>query len=369
VRIVPIANINLDNLRYNYSTIRRKTGDAKIFAVVKADAYGHGLMPISRSLEKMGIDGFCAAVISEIEKLIQAGISKPILHLGRLHKEVLELNYHTNIWYTVNAVDDIPLLKWATNRSSDPIVVHLKIDTGMGRMGVPMRDAPEIAHTLSQMSGVHLKGLWSHLATSDESDSQYFYQQLKRFSDTLKTIMSRIDGITHLHIANSAAMLRYPESHFTMVRPGLALYGASLIQDNETVLRPVMSLNAPVTLIKYMKTGDSIGYNRTEILRRDKTIAIVQAGYADGIPIEASNRGYARWKNELYPIIGKISMDMLVLDVTDSDITPGQIVNLWGSDDPRMRVESIASALGKLPYELLTSISDRVEKQYTGTPV
>ncbi|NQU68431.1 MAG: alanine racemase [Candidatus Marinimicrobia bacterium] len=365
MRIVPSADINLENLRYNYGVIRERTGDARIFAVVKADAYGHGLIPIAKSLEKMGIDGFCVAVISELEQLISGAITKPILHLGRLHKEVLEIKHQYNIWYTVNSFEDISLLEWASKKRTAPIVVHLKIDTGMGRLGIPVEESMKLAIALTKIPYVKLEGLWSHLSTSEEENGDYFYRQLELFKLTTKKIQSKIGGIKFLHLANSAAALKYPESHFNLVRPGIALFGATTSKPHQSVLKPVMSLNAPVSLVKHLKKGDSIGYNRTEILKQNKTIAIVQAGYADGISVQSSDSGFGLCKGQLFPFIGKVSMDMLTIDVTGSDIQPGDMVNLWGGNHPKMKVEAVAASLGKIPYELLVSISGRIEKKYT----
>ncbi|MFQ6610137.1 MAG: alanine racemase [Fidelibacterota bacterium] len=366
MRIVPTADINLNHLTHNYQIIRNRIGDARMFGVIKANAYGHGIIQIAKSLEQAGIDGFCVAVISEIEQLINAGIRLPILHLGRLHKEILELNHSRNIWYTVNSFEDLEILQHASQRGQDPIVVHLKVDTGMGRLGVPLSESLKLAEALVKIPHVKLEGLWSHLSTSEEDDEHYFLKQLNLFSDFTSEIRSVISGIQFCHIANSSAVMKYPQSHFDLVRPGISLYGSLSNKAELHNLKPVMTMNAPVTLVKHLLKGDSVGYNCTYILNENSTIAIVQAGYADGIPLNASNRGKVCWKGNFFPIVGKVSMDMLAIDVTGSSIKTGDIVNLWGGENDHMRVERVAASLEKIPYELLVSVSSRVERNYIG---
>jgi len=364
VRIVPTADIRLDRLKHNLNEIRTLVGPSKIFAVVKANAYGHGLVPIARALEKYGTDGFCVAVISEIEQLLNSGITKPILHLGRLHKETLEINHPGNLWLTVNTFDDIPLISRAAIKQDQSVIVHLKIDTGMGRLGIPVSDAMKLADEIVNIPNVKLEGIWSHLSTSEEENRDYFSRQLDLFKNVAEQIKLNIPEIKYLHLANSAAILKYPESHFDMVRPGIALYGSSITKDVTHSLRPVMSMNAPVTMVKQLKSGDSVGYNRTYILKRDTTIAVVQAGYADGIPIELSNCGEVWAKDQSYKIIGKISMDQTAVDVTHSPLKPGEMVTFWGGSASESKVETIAAKAGKIPYELLVSVSGRAERIY-----
>lgn len=361
MRITPIAEINLQHLKENFQLIQRLCPDAAVMPVVKADAYGHGIIPITNALINAGATGFCVALISELERLINHNISLPILHLGRLYKELLQLTINRNIWCTLNSVDDLQLLDDHFTKTGSITTVHMKIDTGMGRLGVLPEEAFEIANALSNHPGVNLEGLWSHLSTADEKDPSYSNYQIKLFDETTTKIINTIPGISYRHIANSSAIIKYSKSHFNMVRPGIALYGVLPYDDPKSKLKPVMEFKAPVTLIRKMSKGSSIGYNRKYILDTDRIVATVQAGYADGVNTALCNTGCVSFGSKLLNIVGKISMDQMAIDVTGIKIKPGDFVTIWGGDNKETQVEKVASGISKIPYELLTSLSNRVE--------
>ncbi|MBT3250975.1 MAG: alanine racemase [Candidatus Marinimicrobia bacterium] len=363
MRITPIAEINLQHLKENFQQIRNMCPESAVMPVVKADAYGHGIIPITTTLLNAGASGFCVALISELESLINLNVNVPILHLGRLYKEILQLTINRNIWCTLNSVDDLQILDTHFRDTGSKTTVHMKIDTGMGRLGVLPEDALDIADRLVNHPGIKLDGLWSHLSTAEENDPSYYNYQINLFNEITARIINKNPGISYRHIANSSAILKYPKSHFNMVRPGIALYGALPYADAKSNLKPVMAFKAPVTLIRKMSKGSSIGYNRKYKLDTDRMIATVQAGYADGVNTALCNIGQVSFGSKLLNIVGKISMDQMAVDVTGVKINPGDLVTIWGGDNRETRVEKVASGIDKIPYELLTSLSNRVEKK------
>jgi len=226
MRITPIAEINLQHLKENFQQIRNMCPESAVMPVVKADAYGHGIIPITTTLLNAGASGFCVALISELESLINLNVNVPILHLGRLYKEILQLTINRNIWCTLNSVDDLQILDTHFRDTGSKTTVHMKIDTGMGRLGVLPEDALDIADRLVNHPGIKLDGLWSHLSTAEENDPSYYNYQINLFNEITARIINKNPGISYRHIANSSAILKYPKSHFNMVRPGIALYGA-----------------------------------------------------------------------------------------------------------------------------------------------
>ncbi len=359
----PVAEIHLGRLVSNYRYIKTLTGSAAVMPVVKANAYGHGMIAVASALQDAGADGLCVALAQEVKSLIDSGIDLPILHLGRIHKELLEYAGKRNVWVTISSFEDISLLKDYSVTTESPVTVHLKIDTGMGRMGVMPDDALTIARQITRIHNVNLAGVWSHPATAEEPESDYFRHQLKLFVEVLQKIKNEIPGIRHAHFANSAAIIRYPESHFSMVRPGLAIYGVSPPGMVVKQLKPVMVLKAPVSLVKDLPAGSSVGYNRTFTMKEDGRIAIVQAGYADGMRTEFSNKIQVWHGDTPLRVVGKISMDQFTVDVTDHSIATGDMITIWGGGENSL-IEYISRETGRIPYELMVAVSSRVKRIY-----
>jgi len=359
----PIARINLQNLVENSRYIQQQIGEAKILAVVKADAYGHGLPEIARKLENAGVYGFSVALYSEIQALLSEGITRPILHLGRLHIEILDLCKKGQVRCTVNSLNDIDLIeKYAS--ADDLIKVHLKIDTGMGRMGIHYKDAESIIKRLYNNQFIQLEGIWSHLATSENENLTIMRHQVDRFSNLTEKVKENYPEVRYFHIANSAAMLKSSDTHFNMVRPGVALYGVSPFSKVIPELKPVMRFEAPLVLRKRMEPGQTIGYGCTYSVEQAGDYGIIQAGYADGVPTAFGRNGEVYTRGGYLNITGRISMDMCSVNCSESDIEDGVNVTFWGQDDYRNRVEFLAAKCKMLPYELLTGISKRVKRIY-----
>ena len=357
----PAADIYLNRLIQNYHVIREIAGNANIMAVIKANAYGHGAVPVARVLSDEGVHGFCVALGSEAEELINAGIQEPILHLGRISNNNLELYKSGQVRCTINTIEDVKeLAKFGTPNS--PVFAHLKIDTGMGRMGVRLEEAESIMKSLIDIPEIRVEGVYSHFATAEENDTQYRDWQLDQFQIVVKMAKEILPDVKHFHIANSAGILNYPDSHFNMVRPGISLYGVSPLGKPHDKLKPVMKMKAKVILVKKMKAGESVGYNRLYTAKQDENIVLLQAGYADGIPIVFSNSGSVDIKGTQFPIAGKVSMDLVAVRCEGGDIADDDEAVFWGGDHENTQLEYLAIKYGKIPYEFLTGVSARVAR-------
>ena len=357
----PEADIYLNRLIHNYHVIRKMTGEASIMAVIKANAYGHGAIPVARMLSDEGVHGFCVALGSEAEELINAGIQEPILHLGRISNSYIELYKSGQVRCTINTIEDVSELeKYGTPNS--PIFAHLKIDTGMGRMGVRFEDSEFIMKSLMDIPTIRVEGVYSHFATAEENDTQYRDLQLDQFQKVVKLAKDILPETKYFHIANSAGILNCPDSHYNMVRPGILLYGVSPLGKAHDKLNPVMKMKAKVVLVKKMKAGESVGYNRLYTAQKDENIALLQAGYADGIPVVFSNSGSVEIKGAQYSIAGKVSMDLVAVRCEDGNISDNDEAVFWGGDHKNTRLEYLAIKYGKIPYEFLTGVSARVAR-------
>ena len=257
----PEANIYLDRLQKNYQFIQSMVGSAKVMAVVKADAYGHGAIPIAESLSDAGVYGFCVSLTSEIRDLIYANIKNPILHLGAISSDALDVYESGQARCTINSIQDIKILENHGCQHNIRIIAHLKVDTGMGRLGVHYDDLYKILLALSECRYIDIEGVYSHFSTAEEKNIEYRDWQLIRFKKVIAMTEKILPDIKYRHLANSAAVLTCPESHFNMVRPGISLYGVTpLCEPNEHLL-PVMKMKAPVAIIKDFNITGSQNHN------------------------------------------------------------------------------------------------------------
>ena len=359
----PEADIYLDRLRGNFRIIQSLVGNAKVMAVVKANAYGHGLIPMAKTLSESGVHGFCVALASEADELICSGIQEPILHLGRIHKRNLEIYNSGQVHCTINSIDDVKEIK-KYHSGSEPINAHLKIDSGMGRMGVRFEETKSIMKVLCDLPGIKVEAVYSHFSTAEEIDTEYRDWQLGRFREVVKLANDILPETSYFHLANSASILNCPDSHFNMVRPGISLYGVSPLELSHENLKPVMKMKASVVIVKKMKAGESVGYNRLYTAEQDENIALLQSGYADGIPVIFSNSGSVEIKGSHYPIVGKVSMDLVAVRCTGGNISEGDEAIFWGSDHGNTQLEYLAKKYNKIPYEFLTGVSNRVKRNF-----
>jgi len=364
------AEINLANLRHNLRVVQRAT-KSPVWSVLKADAYGHGAKAVARTLERAGTGGICVALLEEAIELREAGIKIPILVMGGYYGGAWgELLRHdlTPVVYDPSHVE--ALADEVRFSGSEPIAVHLKVDTGMARLGVAPREVVSLARALLRHPEVVFEGLMTHFACADSGETESVDHQLSVL-DAVTADLASIGLSPKLrHAANSAALFQCPRSHLDAVRPGLAIFGieprVGLAQD----LRPAMCLRSEIVALRDLAPGDAVGYGATWTARRPSRIATVPLGYADGLGRGLSNKGHVLVRGRRAPIVGTVSMDMIMADVTDvagaelrdEVVALGSQRGLLGTDE--ITVAEMAAHLGTIPWEVLTNVSRRVPRFY-----
>ncbi len=348
------AIIDLSALRHNLSVVRSLCPDSRIMAMVKADAYGHGLIAAAQALHHA--DGFAVARLDEALQLRRAGVQQRILLLGTL-LDTLDLQLCSSQHIDVTAHDLTTVRNIAALANYHPLRVWLKLDTGMHRLGLSNADFTAAEHMLRDHPGIIELSHLSHLSSSEDLASDTTDSQLRAFD------AARANSARPASIANSAAIIARPVTRREWVRPGIMLYGINPFGDAHPLpLQPVMSLRANVLSVRRIASGESVGYNRTWTARRDSVIAAIGIGYGDGYPRHAPN-GTPVWiNNQRAPLAGRVSMDTITVDVTDIDnVQVGIEAILWGNE---LSVELVAKHAGTISYELLTAIGHRVTREY-----
>lgn len=365
------AEIDLDALAYNMKEIRKRTKpEAKIMTVVKTDAYGHGAVEIAETLLENGADCLAVAMLDEAVELRRSGITAPILILGLTHPEYYEAVIREEVAQTVDSFEQAEALSKAATGLGKKAVVHLKLDTGMGRIGFTCResDVEEIKRIVS-LPNLSVEGVFTHFAKADEADPAYTQEQFGRFMGFLERLEKEGVHIPVRHVSNSAATLRFPEMHLEMVRPGIILYGYYPSGDFEkgiADLRPVMSLRARITHIKEMSEGETVSYGGTYQVKGRQKIATVPVGYGDGYFRILSGKAKMLVKGETVPVVGRICMDQSMIDVSSvHTIHVGDEVVIFGHEGGKtLSLDALAEEAGTIPYELLCAVSRRVPRVY-----
>ncbi len=364
------AEINLDNLAFNIRQIRGITKeDSKILAVVKADAYGHGIVETSRVLLENGADGLGVAILDEAVSLRENGFNVPIVILGYTPVSDFPQIVKHNLIQTIYDYSHAEILSHEALRKNLRIPVHIKIDTGMGRLGfLPVKDSVDILANIMDLPGIYVEGIYTHFSNADSSDSGYTQEQLEHFLGFLGKLEDRNIRIPIRHAANSAGILNYPQAHLDMVRPGIILYGLlpATPLHNAPQLKPVMSLKARVASVKNLPEGTSISYGCTCTLERNRLIAVLPLGYADGYTRHFSNNSFALVGGHRVPLIGRVCMDQVMVDVSEvPDIQIGDEAVLLGQQhDSEITAEELALRAGTINYEIVCMISNRVPRRY-----
>ncbi|MFC1481032.1 alanine racemase [Candidatus Neomarinimicrobiota bacterium] len=363
---VPQAKIHLNRLVHNYNSVKKIVGGAGVMAVVKADAYGHGMLPISMALAEAGTTAFGVATLTEALDLKKAGLTPFILHMGRFEPDRLNEYVEHDLRLSIQALEDIDILESAHAANGAEFIAHLKIDTGMTRMGVPYEQGVEALERINALPFIKLEGLYSHFATADEAEQSYLRYQLIRFTQFAHMTRKMGMQVDYFHTANSAAILQDAASHFNMVRPGLLLYGAVPAGHLDLPFepKPVMDLWAPVVLNRQLAKGTPIGYGREYRAPEKGETAVLQIGYADGFPVSLSNKGLVEINGQIRQILGRISMDLSNIDITGMDVKLGERALVWGMGSETVRIEQQALRAGTIPYELLTGLGKRVVRIY-----
>ncbi|MBU4128536.1 alanine racemase [bacterium] len=363
------AEIDLAALIHNFKEIRKKVGpDVGVMAIVKAQGYGHGMVQVSRPLEKEGVNYFGVTSPTEAFLLRKEGIESPILILGPTLLEKIEKIIKKNITQTICTKEMALALQGECKRFKKRLKVHIEVDTGMGRTGVPHQRALKLIKEIIKIPELVVEGIFTHFSTADEEDKSFTKEQIKKFKEILEKLEKEKINIPLKHAANSAGILGFPESYFNMVRPGLALYGIypSRYVSRSLDLHPVMSLKSKVIYLKRVKKGATISYGKTYVTNKNTTIAILPIGYEDGYNRLLSNKGEVIIRGKRVRIAGRVCMDQTIIDVGEvPDVKVGDEAVLIGKQGgERVSVEEIAEKVNTVPHEVVCRIAGRVPRVY-----
>lgn len=367
-----VATIDLEALRWNLSVIRRRADDARILGMVKANAYGHGIDRISRALIDDGVDALGVAFVEEGVLLRKIGINVPILVLTPIEPAEASSAVEHGLWTVVCSVESGRAIAQCAQNSGRIAEAHLYIDTGMHRDGVSPDNALAMLEELDKLSALSVTGICTHFATSDLLNDPFISEQLSEFNRILDAALSSGRSFAYIHAANTGAIWQKRESHFTLVRPGLSLYGYAAPSEEELLLRPVMSISTRVGSRRRIRAGETVSYGRKFMASSDTTILTLPIGYGDGYLRALTGKTMCLIRGKEYPIVGVICMDECMVDVGNDDVSVGEEAIMLGrQSDEHGRVRSIdaeqlASWAGTIPYEITTAVSARVPRRYIG---
>jgi alanine racemase len=362
--------VDLDALTHNLRALRAHAG-VPVMGIVKANAYGHGLVPVGLHLQRQGVEQLGVAFLEEGVALRRAGVTVPILVMGGIFGPQAAALIANDLEITVSSIDKLRQVEAAAEAVGRRAVVHLKIDTGMERIGVHSYHAGPFIEAAVASGWCTVKGVYSHLACADDPDSAMTGQQLERFHEACAHF-GRIGAPMPIrHVANSGGVLHFPASHLDMVRPGIALYG--VLPDpaaRATVeLRPVLSLVSQVVYFKVVPTGQPVSYGATWAPQRDTRVVTIPIGYGDGWPRALSSRGEVLIRGIRHPVVGRICMDQFMVDLgpDGTAYNEDEVVLIGGQGTEAIRCEDVATAAGTIPYEILVNLNTRIPRDYLRT--
>lgn len=376
------AEIKLTNLEYNYRNIcehvHQISPDTKVLSVVKADAYGHGAVEVAKTLSAIGTDYFAVATAPEAAKLRDAGVNDPILILGYVDEHDIPYLIENRIAVALCDEHMAQMFSEAAQKVGKPIHVHIALNTGMTRIGFEAdADEESIEKIVSAVSlpGIATEGIFTHFAVADTADGNHYTdEQFQRFCAVVEALSARGITLTYRHCANSGAILQYPETvnlklsngepAFTMVRAGIILYGYYPDAGTKKTidLRPVMTVKAHVVQVRDVKPGVTVSYGRTYTTQQPTQLAVVTVGYADGFHRAGSGRAQVMIHGKVVPVVGRICMDMCMVDVSGMDVKLGDVVTVFGEEG--VTADTAAEAAGTISYEMLCAIDARIPRFY-----
>ena len=371
------AEIDLDGLAHNFNIVKKAVPSARIMAVVKADAYGHGDSVLTGELERLGADAFAVSNLEEALHVRLSGTKLPILILGVTPVQFANVLAQNNISQTVFSTDYAKKLSESAKKLGVTVDCHINTDSGMGRLGFDVmcdqeKAAAEIENCI-RLDNLNFSGIFTHFAEADsENGREYTQKQYSAFCDTVEALKNKGITFDYVHSCNSAGIMTYPEMHGTAVRAGIILYGLDPAQ-RKTDFVPVMELKSIIAQLRLHKKGSSIGYGRTHTLERDTLVATIPVGYADGYPRKLSNTASVLVNGKRAKILGRVCMDQMMVDVTDiQDVTEESVVTLFGRDNGEfLGVDELAMQSETINYELVCLVGKRVPRVYlkNGKPV
>jgi len=364
------AEINLDNLAHNMRETRRIVNkNTQITAVIKADGYGHGAVSIARTLLDNGADRFAVATLSEAIQLRSYFPDVNILVLGYTPTELAEEIIQNNIIQTVYSLKEAQLFSKTALLLNKEITVHIKIDSGMNRLGMPVnQETIEDILKISQLDGLYIEGIFTHFATADEADKAYTIKQVKSYEKIINALKERGLTIPIKHVSNSAAIINMPEYNMDMVRAGIMLYGlypSQNVNQNTVNLKEVMCLKAKVSQVKEVEKGQGVSYGLKYKCKHNTQVGTLPIGYADGFTRMLSGKAFVMVQGKKMPIIGNICMDQCLIDITGLDVKIGDEVVLFGGNDENgISIDSVSELLFTINYEIVCMVNKRVPRVY-----
>ena len=360
------VEVDLKALRSNFKTIKKLVGPkTKVIATIKQSAYGHGMIPVVKTLVSCGVDFFGVGSIEEAIQLRKNKIKKPILVLSAVFDKLVDYFIRYNIRPTVVDISFAKELNRQASKKKKIVPIHVKVDTGMGRLGLYYSDAFDFVSQLSRFKNLSLEGIYTHFPAAD-NDPKFTNSQIKVFNKFIAQLKEKGIIFKFHHCANSIAIISYPNSHFDMVRPGLILYGIRPSARLKVNVKPVLSLKSRIIFLKKIKKGRGVSYGRTYIAKKPTRIATIAAGYADGYPWRLSNRAKVIIKNSLFPVVGRVCMDHIMVDIGNrSDIKVGDEVVLIGQKkNVKVSAENLALWADTIGYEIVSGLSSHIPRVY-----
>lgn len=370
-----VARIDLDALAWNLSVIRHRVGDRRILAMVKANAYGHGMIDVSRALVRAGVSMLGVALVDEAVQLRDAGITTPIMVLTPVDAAEAPLVVRHDLLTVACDLGQIRALSAEAQRSGSIATVHVYVDTGMNREGIRSEHVLDAMREIDAMPGIRATGILTHFSTADDPHEPHMVEQRDAFQEVLRRLADHGRTFDDVHMANTAAIWNDPSTHGTLVRPGLSLYGYAAPGDDIMTLRPVMSVVTSVLSKRRIRAGETVSYGRRWMAAMDTTIVTIPIGYGDGYPRHLSGVSWCLIGGKRRPIVGTICMDECMVDVGDDHVEIGDEVVIMGTqptfDGRLLSIDAtdIATWGHTIPYEITTAISARVPRVYITNPV
>lgn len=359
------AEVRLDNLSYNLAQIKKRlSAKIKVMGTVKADAYGHGLIPVAKKLVDYGVDYLGVASIDEGIKLREAGINLPVLVLGLILETDIEPLFTYGLTVTVCTESFARVLNIKAKSLGRIINAHIKVDTGMGRIGVLYREALRTIKKIHSLKFINIEGVFTHFALADVNE-EFTFTQISFFGRLVAKLHEDNIHIPLVHAANSSGIFNFEESHFNMVRPGLVIYGLSPGKNTGIDLKPLLSLKTKIVYVKKVPQGYGISYGHTYVTSKPTTIVTLPIGYGDGYPRNLSNQASVLIKGKYFKISGRVCMDQIMVDVGNTSVKAGDEAVLIGSQGKnKIIVEDLADLSGTIPYEIVCGLGSRIPRIY-----
>jgi alanine racemase len=364
------AEIDLDNIVHNFNEFKRLSCNKKVMSVVKANAYGHGSITVTKALAEAGCDYFAVASLDEAIELRNAEITLPILVLNHIYPsrsfEILKYS----LTQTIYNYDSARVISEEAIKAGKQVKVHIKIDTGMTRVGISWEDASNMIIDILRLPNIEVEGMFTHFASADEIDPRYTQMQVERFMNVVYKLKKEGIEIPIKHVCNSAASISYPDMHLDMIRPGVSLYGlypSDEVDKNKINLLPAMSFKTQVLRINDIDEGVSLSYGRIFTTKRKSRIATLPVGYADGYTRMLTEKASVLINGQYAPVVGKICMDQCMIDITDikGDVNIWDEVVLFGEQNgERILADDIGKLIGTINYEIVCMVARRIPRFY-----